>query len=267
MLEVGKLVTASWLYRNWKETTFLLRSYLTLAVMILMFITSMGIFGYLSKAHLDQTAPVQDNAVKVERLDNRIQREQQKINNSEKVLAQLDSALDTLIEYDKINGPEGMIAVREQQSEQRAKLNESIDQAQAKISEYEDSKYQLTSEIRKVELEVGPVKYIAELIYDNPDSNIDQAVRIVIMIIVFVFDPLAVLLLIAANQSLIRLKAANRSTEKTAKTVESPIERNKTERPGKVDTNDKVEPNKGFEAKKSESTRHTEVNSNNNKLS
>ena len=69
VLEVGKLVTASWLYRNWENTKFLLRTYLTLAVIILMFITSMGIFGYLSKAHLDQVSPVQNNSAKVERLD------------------------------------------------------------------------------------------------------------------------------------------------------------------------------------------------------
>ena len=164
VLEVGKLVTASWLYRNWKDTKFLLKSYLTIAVIVLMFITSMGIFGYLSKAHLDQTAPVQNNSAQVERIDNRIAREQQRIDSSERVLGQLDSALDTLIEYDKINGPEGMIAVREKQEPQRAQLNDTIDQAQDKISELESEKFELTSQIREIELEVGPVKYIAEMI-------------------------------------------------------------------------------------------------------
>ena len=266
VLEVGKLVTASWLYRNWKETTFLLKSYLTIAVMILMFITSMGIFGYLSKAHLDQTAPVQDNTAKVERLDNRIGREQERIKNSERVLAQLDSALDTLIEYDKINGPEGMIAVREKQEPQRNQLNSTIDQAQSKIEEYESEKYELTSEIRAVELEVGPVKYIAELVYDNPESNIDQAVRMVIIIIVLVFDPLAVLLLIAANQSLIRLKSDKSDSADTYTEPENTPAPDPREAPVpavKAETDDSG----GFKAKKTESERHTEVNSNNNKLS
>ena len=209
VLEVGKLVTASWLYRNWKETGVLLKSYLTLAVIILMFITSMGIFGYLSKAHLDQTAPVQNNSAQVERIDNRIAREQNRIDSSERVLTQLDSALDTLIDYDKINGPEGMIAVRQQQEPQRQNLNSTIDSAQQVIADLEDEKFELTSQIRAIELEVGPVKYIAELIYDDAESNLDEAVRLVIIIIVFVFDPLAVLLLIAANQSLVRASAVS----------------------------------------------------------
>jgi hypothetical protein len=204
VLEVGKLVTASWLYRNWKETTFLLRTYLTLAVLILMFITSMGIFGYLSKSHLDQAAPVLNNSAQVERLDSRISREQQKIENTERVLGQLDSLIETLIEYDKISGPSGAIAVQETQAEPRVRLNNAIDSAQASITSLETEKFELTSQIRAIELEVGPVKYIAELLYDDPDSSLDQAVQLVILIIVLVFDPLAVLLLIAANQSLLR---------------------------------------------------------------
>ena len=72
VLEIGKLITASWLYQNWKRVPFLLKSYLTIAVIVLMFITSMGIFGYLSKAHIDQGSGTSELYVKVERLDNRI---------------------------------------------------------------------------------------------------------------------------------------------------------------------------------------------------
>lgn len=276
VLEVGKLVTASWLYRNWENTKFLLRTYLTLAVIILMFITSMGIFGYLSKAHLDQVSPVQNNSAKVERLDNRIAREQQRIASSERVIGQLDSALDTLIDYDKINGPEGMIAVREQQMPQRNQLNSTIDQAQEKIAEYETEKFELTSEMRAIELEVGPVKYIAELVYDDPDSNLDHAVRLVIIIIVLVFDPLAVLLLIAANQSIVGNKRKSSSIpqpvpepktepKKTKPAAKKPLpETKQPERPPK-----KVErkQSEGFEAKKTESERQTQLNINNNRLS
>ena len=282
VLEVGKLVTASWLYRNWKDTKFLLKSYLTIAVIVLMFITSMGIFGYLSKAHLDQTAPVQNNSAQVERIDNRIARELQRIDSSERVLGQLDSALDTLIEYDKINGPEGMIAVREKQEPQRAQLNDTIDQAQDKISELESEKFELTSQIREIELEVGPVKYIAEMIYDDPESNLDQAVRLVIIIIVFVFDPLAVLLLIAANQSLLRAKGREdqepveqpqpspkpktaptpKATQKTEN--KQPVE--KPSRPPKKKVT-KSDNGTGFEAKKTDQSRETQLNKNNNRLS
>ena len=73
VLEIGKLITASWLYQNWKRVPLLLKSYLTIAVVILMFITSMGIFGYLSKAHIDQGKGVAEIYLKVDRVDNRIQ--------------------------------------------------------------------------------------------------------------------------------------------------------------------------------------------------
>ena len=282
VLEVGKLVTASWLYRNWKDTKFLLKSYLTIAVIVLMFITSMGIFGYLSKAHLDQTAPVQNNSAQVERIDNRIAREQQRIDSSERVLGQLDSALDTLIEYDKINGPEGMIAVREKQEPQRAQLNDTIDQAQDKISELESEKFELTSQIREIELEVGPVKYIAEMIYDDPESNLDQAVRLVIIIIVFVFDPLAVLLLIAANQSLLRAKgredqepveqpqpAPKPKTAPTPKATQKTENKQPVEKPSRPPKKKvtKSDNGTGFEAKKTDQSRETQLNKNNNRLS
>tara|TARA_B100000929_G_C15502271_1_gene417796 strand:+ start:647 stop:1621 length:975 start_codon:yes stop_codon:yes gene_type:complete len=282
VLEVGKLVTASWLYRNWKDTKFLLKSYLTIAVIVLMFITSMGIFGYLSKAHLDQTAPVQNNSAQVERIDNRIAREQQRIDSSERVLGQLDSALDTLIEYDKINGPEGMIAVREKQEPQRAQLNDTIDQAQDKISELESEKFELTSQIREIELEVGPVKYIAEMIYDDPESNLDQAVRLVIIIIVFVFDPLAVLLLIAANQSLLRNKgredqepveqpqpAPKTKTAPTTKATQKTENKQSVEKPSRPPKKKvtKSDNGTGFEAKKTDQSRETQLNKNNNRLS
>lgn len=270
ILEIGKLVTASWLYRNWKETTFFLKTYLTLAVLILMFITSMGIFGYLSKAHLDQTAPVLNNSAQVERLDSRISREQQKIENTERVLAQLDASIETLIEYDKISGPSGAIAVRETQSSQRSRLNDVIDSAQASITVLETEKFELTSQIRAIELEVGPVKYIAELLYDDPDSSLDQAVRLVTLIIVLVFDPLAVLLLIAANQSLMRIQ--RNPLPKKAETATVPkLNKAKPVEPGSNRPVKKVpkEPAKGFEARKTTPVRNTDVNSstNNNRLS
>lgn len=278
VLEVGKLVTASWLYRNWKETTFFLKTYLTLAVLILMFITSMGIFGYLSKAHLDQTAPVLNNSAQVERLDSRIGREQQKIENTERVLAQLDSSIETLIEYDKISGPTGAIAVRETQEPQRARLNDAIDTAQESITALETEKFELTSQIREIELEVGPVKYIAELLYDDPDSSLDQAVRLVILIIVLVFDPLAVLLLIAANQSLMRIqREADPETIETVSVPKPTLKPIKSKpepklKPAEPESSRPVkkvprEPANGFEAKKTAPTRKTEVNSNNNRLS
>ena len=203
VLEVGKLVTASWLYQNWKRTPLLLKSYLTLAVVVLIFITSMGIFGFLSKAHLDQTIATGDNTVVIERIEQKITREVTIVEDATKVIAQLDEAVQILMNFDRIRGPEGAIAVRQSQKAERAELEAVITEAQNNIDELEGEKLVLSKEQIALEAEVGPLKYIAELIYgDEAKDHFDEAVRWVILLLIFVFDPLAVLLLIAANQSL-----------------------------------------------------------------
>jgi hypothetical protein len=199
VLEVGKLVTASILYRNWSTIPALMKGYLSAAVVVLMLITSLGIFGYLSKAHLEQNAPVSNNIAKIERLEQRIEREERIIADAETVIAQLDDTVATLIEYDKISGPDGARAVRDSQQEQRNLLDQSIDEAQARIDEYLDEKFQFEQQVRDFETEVGPIKYLAALAYDNPAEHYDTAVRAIILLLIFVFDPLAVLLLITAN--------------------------------------------------------------------
>lgn len=202
VLELGKLTSASWLYRNWDEAPFLLKSYLTGAVVILMLITSMGIFGFLSKAHIEQSAPMGNNMAKITRLEQRIGYEQRQVDDFGKIIAQLDVAVDTLVKYDKISGETGAIAVRKQQKAERDGLSASIAAVQANIDGYEDEKAKLSGKVRQFELEVGPLRYIADMIYEDPASKLESAVRLVIIIIIFVFDPLAVLLLIAANHSL-----------------------------------------------------------------
>ena len=204
VLEAGKLVTASWLYRNWKQVPFLLKSYLTSAVVVLMFITSMGIFGFLSKAHLEQSISVGGtNDLQIENLERQIARQQSIVADSETVLSQLDAQVQTLIDYDRIRGPSGSIATRQGQAEERQALNETIDAAYVRIEELQTDLAPLKQEKLAIEVEVGPLKYIAELIYgDQARDFLDEAVRWVILLIVFVFDPLAVLLLIAANMNL-----------------------------------------------------------------
>ena len=202
VLEIGKLVTASWLYQNWKRTPLLLKSYLTLAVVVLIFITSMGIFGFLSKAHLDQTISVGDNSLEIAQIETRIEREQKRIKDADLVISQLDKAVQVLIDYDRVRGDTGAIATREKQKEERAELNAIIDDASDRIATLNQEKLVLSKEQIELEAEVGPLKYIAELIYgDNAKDHFDEAVRWVILLLIFVFDPLAVLLLIAANQS------------------------------------------------------------------
>ena len=200
VLEIGKLITASWLYQNWKRVPFLLKSYLTLAVVVLMFITSMGIFGYLSKAHIDQGKGVAEIYLKVERVDNRIETERNTIARYEKQLTNLDTALNRYLDLGAVSKG---LAKREEQEPERRELVHLINESQKRIDDFltERSEYQL--QINSFEVEIGPIKYISALIYgDEALDYIDTAVRAVILTLVFVFDPLAVLLLISANMSM-----------------------------------------------------------------
>ena len=200
VLEVGKLITASWLYQNWKKVPFLLKTYLTIAVVILMFITSMGIFGYLSKAHIDQGTGTTELYVKVERIDNRIQSERKTIQRAETQLNALDTALDKYLELGAVTKG---LNKRQEQEPERASLMLQVNEAQNRIDELLDTKSEYQLEINNFEVEVGPLKYISALIYgDEALDYLDTSVRGVILILVFVFDPLAVLLIIAANISI-----------------------------------------------------------------
>ena len=199
VLEIGKLITASWLYQNWKKIPRLLKYYLTLAVVVLMFITSMGIFGYLSKAHIDQGTGTAELYLKVERIDNSISSERKIIERAEKQIGMLDSALDKYIELGAITKG---LCKREEQEEERNLLNTTVSNAQLRIDDLLDEKTEFNLQIKNFEAEVGPLKYISALFYgEDALDYIDRSVRYVILILVFVFDPLAVLLIIAANMS------------------------------------------------------------------
>ena len=200
-LEVGKLVAASWLYHNWRsDISKLLKTYLFIAIIVLIFITSVGIFGFLSKAHLDQVKPTAGNQEQILLIDKKIKQEEMIIERAERTLNQLDKALDVYIDKEYVSKG---LKERKKQKEERDLLNKSIDEAMEKIAELNNAKSSITIEQLKLEADVGPLKYVAELIYgDNAKDHFDSAVRIIILILIFVFDPLAVLLLIAANISL-----------------------------------------------------------------
>ena len=203
VLEVAKLVTASWLYRYWNKTALAMKSYFTIAVIILSVITSMGIFGFLSKAHLEHSVSTGDNTLQVARLDRRIETEQRRIADAETVLAQLDDTVQTLIDYDRIRGDDGAIATRESQAPEREELNASIDAAVAAIDALSEEKLVLETEQLLIEVEVGPLLYVAEMIYGDTDKEtLDKTVRFVIILLILVFDPLAILLVVAANMSM-----------------------------------------------------------------
>lgn len=195
VLEAGKLITASWLYQNWKRINFVIKTYLTFAVVVLMFITSMGIFGFLSKAHIDQTLTSDTSNIEIERIESLITIENRRIENAQKNLDNLERLVENL-------SAEDAAYTRRIQRRERSAIDETIKEASQKISNYKEEIIPYKKEAVKLEAEVGPIKYISELIYDNSNSELlEDAVRVVIIILVFVFDPLAVVLLIAANMS------------------------------------------------------------------
>jgi len=204
VLEVGKLSATVWLKQNWMVAPKFLKTYLLIAISVLMLITSMGIFGYLSKAHLDQAVPTGDVAAKVSLLDEKIKTERDNIEASRNALKQMDAQVDQIMNRtDNEKGAERAVQIRRQQQAERGRLQKDIADSQARIAKLNEERAPIASELRKVEAEVGPIKYVGALIYgDNPDSNLlERAVRWVIIIIVLVFDPLAVILLLASQYS------------------------------------------------------------------
>ena len=309
VLEVGKLVTASWLYRHWKQTRFLLKSYLTIAVIVLSLITSMGIFGFLSKAHLEQNLAENTVLQRIDVINNKIEsqevyikRQNNVIERAEKSLTRTVSTNDGAIEIEKenlkdvqdkfktllavetntienlnnrlkgldkdvsdvltakknfFNEEKAAKELKESQKGERIDISRGINDAQKRIAQLKEDyandtaviqkrieklreggsvdksgvyaqievaeenilkaqnniddliveREPLNAKMIKLEAEVGPVKYIAALVVDwgvTDKVDTSEAVRWVILIIICVFDPLAVLLLVAANQSLLR---------------------------------------------------------------
>ena len=204
-LELGKVVSTVWLHYNWERAEWKIKSYLTAAVAVLMFITSLGIFGFLSKAHLEQAVPSGDIQAQVSLYDEKIATQKDNIASARKALVQLDSAVDqTMARTTDDTGATRSANLRRSQAKERVALQKDIDVAQKTITKLQEERAPVASQFRKVEAEVGPIRYVAALIYgDNPDQNLlESAVRWVIIIIVFVFDPLAIVLILAATSSI-----------------------------------------------------------------
>jgi len=200
-LEIAKLVTVSWLYRNWESKLLpnSIRMYLTSAVLMLMFITSVGIFGFLSKAHLDQATPNTGNRLLVKNVERQIDSEKKSIEGAQKIIDQLDKALDKVIDRDADKG----LLERQKQQNERNRANNIITNSSKKITDLSNQKLKLDKDQLAIDKDIGPFKYVAELIYgDSMEGNLDRAVRLVIICLILVFDPLAVLMLIAFNVSI-----------------------------------------------------------------
>jgi hypothetical protein len=202
-LELGKIVATVWLHNNWKRAGWAFKAYLIPAVAFLMLLTSMGIFGYLSKAHSDQSLVSGDSMSKVAIYDEKIKTARENIDVNRKALKQMDEAVDQVMgRSTSETGADKSVALRRAQQKERGRLLAEIQAEQKTIITLNEERAPLAAEFRKIEAEVGPVKYIAALVYgDNPDANVlEKAVRLVIIMIVLVFDPLALTLILAANK-------------------------------------------------------------------
>ena len=199
VLEIAKLVTASWLYQNWERANLLMKVYFVPAVAILSIITSMGIFGFLSKAHIDQGVESGDATAKIERLDTAIERNRREVERAQRTLDSFDATLDR---YTTLGYVTRGLDARKEQKEEREAMRNIIAKAEAENDTLYDKKSELSAEVRAFEVEVGPIKYIADLIYEDGRENLEEAVRAVIIMLVLVFDPLAILLVVAANMQL-----------------------------------------------------------------
>lgn len=241
-LEIGKLVTAVWLHKNWKSSPKVLRSYFMVATLVLMLITSMGIFGFLSRAHIEQAAPVGDISAQIEMIDAKIQAKKEEITNAQTTIKGLDEVVNQYLQKGTdVKSVSSANTARKQNSGERTKLQKVIDQAQKDITKLNEEKFPLSQKIRKAEAEVGPIKYIAQFVY-GPDAGkdlFDRAVTWMIFIIIFVFDPLAVLLLIASqigfDQAFEHKKLIKEEKERLQREQEEEVDRARREKEEEVE--------------------------------
>ena len=202
-LEVAKLVCASWLKANWSQAPRLMKVYMTVAVIVLMLITSMGIFGFLSKAHSDQSLVSGDVLSRINIYDEKIKTSKDNIDANRKALKQMDESVDQVMARSSSEtGADKAVGLRRSQQKERARLQSEIQAEQKTISGLNEQAAPIRAEVRKVEAEVGPLKYIAAFVYGATDESVlERAVTWVIITIIVVFDPLAVIMLLAAQMT------------------------------------------------------------------
>lgn len=204
ILEIAKLVATVWVHDYWRQCRLIMKLYLVPAIAMLMLITSMGIFGFLSKAHTDQHMVSGDVLAKIAIYDEKIKIERENIESARRTIKQLDEAVDQIMgRSNDERGAERSVQVRRNQQAERLRLLRGIEQSQKKITELNEERAPIGAQLRKVEAEVGPIKYIAALIYgDKLEAGLlERAVRWVIIILVIVFDPLAIMMLLAFTES------------------------------------------------------------------
>ena len=217
VLGVGKISATVWLKQNWDWSPFFLKAYVLPAIFILMMITSLGVFGFLSKAHSDQSLVSGDVQAKIAVYDEKIKIAKDNIDANRKAIKQLDEAVDQVMgRSNDEKGAEKSVAIRRSQQKERARLQEEISTYQKTVSSLSEERAPIAAEVRKVEAEVGPIKYIAHLLYgENPDINIlEKAVIWVTVLIVIVLDPLAIVLLLSSQYSFQRFREVEEESNK-----------------------------------------------------
>ena len=246
-LEVGKVTAAIWLKLNWHRANLTYKLYLVPALIFLMLLTSMGIFGFLSKAHSDQSLVSGDVQAKISVYDEKIRTAKDNIDANRKALKQMDEAVDQVMGRSADEkGADKAVSIRRSQAKERARLLSEISAEQKTIATVNEARAPIAAEVRKVEAEVGPIKYIAAFVYgDNPETNIlERAVRWVIILIVAVFDPLALVLILAAQQS---IKWAREDKQETDQDAHKRIDQELAETKQDIDKTEepKYEPDDG----------------------
>ena len=199
-LEIGKLICASWTFTNWKTSPFVMKTYFIGAVIVLMFITSLGIFGFLSKAHIQQSSNTILMESKIQRIELKITQRQKEIGRHQSRLNILDKAFEKYISLGAVT--KGFQKIGEMESDTTL-LKTKIQGLENEIDNFTDEKFDMKTEINLAEVETGPIRYVASMLYDDvSERELERAVRWIIILLIFVFAPLAVVLVIAANISL-----------------------------------------------------------------
>jgi len=202
-LELGKLVTASFLYRYWNMINWFQKVYMTIATLVLIFITSAGIFGYLSNAYQGATLEFEKQSTELLTIEERIEQlDEDKVFLKE----ELEQAISEL--------PDNYITAKRKLREE---YNPQITQINQELLEYKTRRADLEIELVSTGVDVGPAIYLARTF----GTDIDTVVKFFIFILIFVFDPLAVMLVIAYNQALLERKPKEKTQDEHWKDIYS----------------------------------------------
>ncbi len=199
-IEVGKLVSASWLFHNWIIAPRLLRYPMIVMVVILMFLTSMGVWGYLNKSYADQTAPMGQTNIELATVRAEIKTQEDIVANAKTQVEQINRIVNKRIDA---KGDDTSLAALRQTNKQLSSIETERKKAQASLATLRQQEAKLLAANQTIAHEVGPINYIAKTFYgDSEQATVDKAVQFVILLLVLVFDPLAIALLLAANFSM-----------------------------------------------------------------